>query len=112
MDSAAAQLRVVDGLVPPQGSGVHAADPGAGQKQPGGGGKRLVAENISCQEIGQEMSGPPLRASVRPGGCRSYGWVLARRRYIRAKRREESMASLQTACPAAWDEAAEAFVRR
>src|SRR5450755_4594861 len=60
MDSAAAQLRVVDGLVPAEGSGVHVADLGAGQRKPGGRGRRLVAEDA-------EEPGPDERASA-PGG--------------------------------------------
>src|ERR1700694_5648425 len=60
MDSAAAQLRVVDGLVPAEGSGVHAADVGAGQRESGGRGRRLVAEDA-------EEPGPDERASA-PGG--------------------------------------------
>jgi len=48
MDSEAAQLRVVDGLVPAEGSGMHAADLGARQRKPGGGGRRLVAEDAEA----------------------------------------------------------------
>src|ERR1700686_5029495 len=59
MDSEAAQLRVVDGLVPAEGSGVYAADFGAGQRKPGGRGRRLVAEDA-------EEPGPDERART-PG---------------------------------------------
>src|SRR5215831_2441480 len=45
MDSTVTQLRIADGLVSAEGSGVHAANAGTGQRQPGGGGRRLVAEN-------------------------------------------------------------------
>src|SRR5215470_3670903 len=57
MDSAAAQLWVVDGLVPAAGNGVHVADLGTGQREPGGGGSRLVAADA-------EESGPDERASA------------------------------------------------
>src|ERR1700681_2484084 len=60
MDSTIAQLRVVDGLVPAEGSGVHAADLGTGQRKPGGGGRRLVTEDA-------EEPGPDECASA-PGG--------------------------------------------
>src|SRR5260370_3606268 len=55
MDSEAAQLRVVDGLVPAEGSGMHASDLGTRQRKPGGGGRRLVAEDA-------EEPGPDERA--------------------------------------------------
>src|SRR5229473_2121845 len=59
MDSEAAQLRVVDGLVPAEGSGMYASDLGTRQRKPGGGGRRLVAEDA-------EEPGPDERASA-PG---------------------------------------------
>src|ERR1700730_642808 len=65
MDSAATQLRVVNGLVPAEGGGVHAADPGTGQRQPRGGGRRLVAEDA-------EKPGPNERS--RAPGSLGHGW--------------------------------------
>src|SRR5215831_8423378 len=43
MDSTVTQLRIAAGLVSAEGSGVHAANAGRGQRQPGGGGRRLFS---------------------------------------------------------------------
>src|SRR5229473_7313013 len=60
MDSEAAQLRVVDGLVPAEGSGMYASDLGTRQRKPGGGGRRLVAQDA-------EEPGPDERACAPSG---------------------------------------------
>jgi hypothetical protein len=55
VDAAAAQLRIASQFVPTGGSGLHAADAGAGSGQPGGGVWGLAAEDA-------EEPGPDERA--------------------------------------------------